>query len=106
MGGDKDEPRRLVAVGQRQAGLGGAAERGGHARHDHDRNVGLAQMVKLLAAATEDEGIATLEPNDAAPAARGLDQAAIDLVLANTGLAAALAYEHLLRVPASTIEDA
>ena len=97
MRGDEGQPRRFVAEGQRQPGLGGAAERRRDAGHDDDRDVVLAQALELLAAAAEHEGIAALEPHDLAAGLRGLDQPAVDLVLADAGLALALADEHPLR---------
>ena len=104
MGGDEGEPRRLVAEGERQLGLGGAAERSGDAGNDDDGDILLAQALDLFAAAAEHEGIAALETNHLAAGSRGVDQPAVDLVLADAGLAAALADEHALGVAPHAVE--
>ncbi|MNY58890.1 hypothetical protein D3C86_1952810 [compost metagenome] len=71
----------MIAVGQRQADRGGAGESGGDARHDDGFDPGGADGLKLLAAATEDEGIAALQPNDAVAGAGLVDHQLFDLVL-------------------------
>ena len=64
-----------------------------------------AQIVKLLAAAAEHEGIAALEAHDVEAAAGGIAQAAVDLVLADARCAAALADEHAFGVAPRAIEN-
>ena len=59
--GDKTHRLGMVAVGQRNTGIGGAAGGGGNARDDLERNAFGGQLLDLLTAATEDERIATLE---------------------------------------------
>src|SRR6185369_12985816 len=104
MRGDECEPRRLIAVGERQAGLGGATERRGDAGHYDGGNVRLAQSLELLAAAAKDERIPAFEAPDSAAAARRLDQAAVDLLLADAGQSLALADEHALSVATRPVE--
>ena len=62
-------------------------------------------MLELLAAAAEDERIAALEPHHVAALAGRLDQARVDLVLADAGLAARLPTNTALGVAARAIED-
>ena len=57
-----------------------------------------AQVIEFLAAAPEHERIAALEAHDAQARLRRLDQPAVDLVLADAGLAAPLADEDALGV--------
>src|SRR3954453_12541421 len=104
MRSNESEARRLVAIGQRQASLRRTAERRSDAGHHDGGNVRLAQNLELLAPAAEDEGITTLEANDGAAAARRLDQAAVDLLLADAGLSLALADEHALGVAARPVK--
>src|SRR5208337_1199088 len=59
--GDEDASLRVVAVGQRNAGVGGGADRRGHARANLKRNAVLGQRLDLLAAAAEHEGIPAFE---------------------------------------------
>src|SRR5690348_15339070 len=101
---DEGEARRLVAIGERQASIRCAAERRGDAGHHNGGNVRLAQSLELLAAAAEDEGITAFETHDSAAATRRLDEATVDLVLADTGLALAPADEHPLGIAARPIE--
>ena len=102
--GDEGEPRRLVAEGERQFGFGGAAERRRDPGNDDDRNILLAQALDLFAAASEHEGIATLQANHLAAGFRGVDQTLVDLVLSDAALAAALADEHALGVAPHAVE--
>src|SRR5690606_17793872 len=60
--GDKAHRLGMVAVGQRNAGIGGAAIGGGDARHHLERNTISRQLLDLLPAPAADEGIAALEP--------------------------------------------
>jgi hypothetical protein len=101
---DDDEPRSLVAEGERKACLGGASECCRDAWHDHHRNAGGAQMLELFAAASEHERIAALEPHHALAGARRLHQAAVDLLLADAALPATLADEHALGLAARPVE--
>src|SRR5207249_5770722 len=68
------------------------------------RDIRLAQNLELLTAAAEDERITAFQAHNAAPAARGFDEAVVDLVLADAGLSLALADEHTLGIAARSIE--
>ena len=91
MAGEEGDGVVDVAVRDRDAGVGEAADAGGDARDDAERHAGLDQRQRLLAAAAEHEGIAALEPQHALALARQLDQAARDVGLLGRRLAAALA---------------
>jgi hypothetical protein len=74
----KATARGVVAVGDRDPGVGRARDARGDAGHDLERDPALAQRLGLLAAAAEDEGSpplsrTTLLPAGAArPAARSI----------------------------------
>ena len=91
MRGDQAKPRRVLAVGQRQAGFRRATERSRDARNDGRRNPGRTQSLQFLAAAAENEGIAALEPDDLTSGARRRDQMPVDRLLADAGMTSALA---------------
>ncbi|MNR39730.1 hypothetical protein D3C85_1579620 [compost metagenome] len=71
----------MIAVGQRQADGGGAGESGGDARHDDGFDPGGADGFQFFSAATEDEGVAPLQPHDAMAGASLVDHQLFDLVL-------------------------
>ena len=64
----KATARGGVAVGDRHAGVGGRGDARGHARHDLEADARRAQRLRLLAAASEHERVAALEPDDGSPA--------------------------------------
>ena len=84
----------------------GAATPGGDAGHDLERDAGLAQHQRLLAAAPEHERVAALEAHDAAAGARVLDQQPVDLVLRHLRPAALLADVDQLGVRARAYASA
>ena len=88
-----------VAVGQRDSGIGQPPDAGRNAGHDAERDAGLDQRQRLLAAAGEDERVAALEPQHPPPGARQLDQPQRDIALLRRRLAAALAgvFDHAIR---------
>ena len=96
----------MVAMGERDAGRGRAAERRRDARHDLDGDAAALQIRQLLAAAAEDEGIAALEAHDAAAGLRLPGDQRVDLVLALAVVALALADIDPLGVAAREIEHA
>ena len=53
--------RGLVAVRDRDAGVGGRGDARGHARHDLEAHARLGQRLGLLAAAAEHERVAALQ---------------------------------------------
>ena len=80
----------MLAMGQRDPGVGRAAGGGGHPRRDPERHAGGGQRLELLAAAAEDERIAALEPQYPLAGAGEIDQKPID-----AGLGADVAIAHL-----------
>ncbi len=68
--GDEGDRGGVVAVGDRDPGVGGRGDPGGDAGDDLELDPGLAQRFALLAAAAEDERVAALQPHDAACPAR------------------------------------
>ena len=65
-------------MGQRNAGVGEAADPGGDARHHPERHAGRGQRQRLLAAAPEHERIAALQAQDAQARPGEIDQALVD----------------------------
>jgi hypothetical protein len=65
----------------RDAGVGGYGDGRSDAGHDLEGHAGGDQRGRLLAAAGEHEGIATLEPHHRLPTAPALDQQVVDLGL-------------------------
>lgn len=78
----EDDARGQVAVGQADAGVGRCGDGRGDARDDLVRNASVGKRLGLLGASPEQEGVATLEPNDRASASRELEDARVDLRLA------------------------
>ena len=58
MGGDEAHALGVIAVGQRNAGVGGAAAGRGDPRHHLKTDAAAHQRLQLLAATVEDEGVA------------------------------------------------
>ncbi|CUI54064.1 Uncharacterised protein [Achromobacter sp. 2789STDY5608628] len=69
---------RVLAVRQRNAGIGRTGQRRGDAGHHLVAHAVRAQVFQFLAAAAEDEGVAALEPHHAAAQAGVLDQQGVD----------------------------
>ena len=68
-------------MGQRHAGIGGDAQRGGDAGHDFEGHAGVGQRFGLFPAPPEDERIAAFQTHHVPAAARALDQHGADLFL-------------------------
>ncbi len=81
MAADHVERGDRAPVRERDARERRDAQRARHARHDVDRHARRAAREHLLAAAPVDERVAALEPHDAPPALRLLDEDRVDLVL-------------------------
>ena len=79
----------MVAMGERDAGVGGAGERGGDAGYDFELDAVRAQHFQFLAAAAEHERIAALQPHHALAGARVLEHQRVDLLLRGVVVAAA-----------------
>jgi hypothetical protein len=104
-------------TGRKDDGVVHAAHRGGDRRRSERRQPrghagndlvvapGLAQRLRLLAAAAEHEGVAALEPHDVEALARRLVKLRVDAVLPDAGLAAPLANKHTLGIAPRTIEN-
>ena len=59
----KRDGTRMVAVGQRHAGVGGNAQRGRDAGYDFVRDTGVDQRLHLFPAPPEDQRIPALQSN-------------------------------------------
>ena len=88
---DERDAAGELAVGHRDPGVGRSGDAGGHARHDLELDARLPQHQRLLAAATEHQRVAALEPHDPAPGAAVLDEQPVDLRLRHLRPAALLA---------------
>ena len=85
-------------LGDRDPGVGGRGDAGGHARDHLEGQPRGAQRLRLLAAAPEDERVAALEADDAATGADVVDQQAQGLLLGDLLAAADLAHVDELGV--------
>ena len=81
----------VLAMRERNSGIGGAAGRGRDARHDGEIDSGAGEGLELLSATAEDEGVAALETHDPASLARVLDHQLVDVLLARALPAGSLA---------------
>ena len=79
--GDEGDGRSMFAMGERDSGVGGDAQRRGHAGYDLKRDAGIGQRFGFFAAAAEDEGVAAFEADYGESAARPVDEHAADFVL-------------------------
>ncbi len=104
--GDEGDGLCVVAVREWKAGIGGTAGSGGHAGHDLEGNAGRGQSFQFLAAAAEDEGVATLKANDRQAFARQVDQQVIDRFLRQGVFGRFLAGVDAPRIRARQIHDA
>ena len=83
--------RRRTPVRDRDAGVHGRGDRARDARNDLERHAGGDARLRFLATATEDEGIAALQPHDRRTGAAALDEQRVDLVLRHLGASGRLA---------------
>jgi hypothetical protein len=84
----------MVAVRERHAQRRDRGQARGDAVDDLDLDAGGAQVLHLLAAAAEDEGVAALEAHDGLAFARGHHHQLLDEGLRRALAAAALAHVH------------
>ncbi len=84
MPGYERNGRRILAVREREARVLPGGDRGSDARHHLELDPCGGQRGRLLAAATEDVGITSLEPHDGFARAGFVDQAFVDRRLART----------------------
>ncbi len=100
MGGDETHALGVIPVGQRNAGVGGAAAGRRDPRHHLKANAAADQRLQLLAATAEDEGIAPLQPHHPLALLRLLQQELVDPLLRHAVVARLLADEDALGIPA------
>src|SRR5208337_2133418 len=81
MAGDECHRGGDIPVGQGDARIGRRADTGRHPGHNFKGNPGIGQGLALLAAATEDERVAPLEPGNDLAGQRLLDEKLVDLPL-------------------------
>ena len=90
MPGDERHRRIDVAMGDRDPGIGEAADPGGDAGYDAERDPRFGECQRLLAAATKDAGIAAFEAQHAPALPGQVDEPSRDVRLARRWPAAAL----------------
>jgi hypothetical protein len=105
MAGDENAGLRVIAMRQRNAGIGRAPARRRDARTHLERNAMLGELLDLLAAAPEDERIAALEPQHALALFGQRHQHLADFLLRHGMVGAALADIDALGLAADEIED-
>ena len=96
---DDEEARREVAMGHRDAGAGRRGDRTAHAGNHLVGDARALERLRLLAAATEHERIAALQPDDPSSAFCLADQHRLDFVLRQRVAPCALADVEPLRTP-------
>ena len=89
--GDKNCALRIIAMGQRNAGIGRRARRGGNAWHHLERDPGGGGRLQFFPAAPENKRIAALQAHYRFPRFGSLHQHLIRFVLRYGVLARALA---------------
>ena len=72
-------------MGHRYSGVGGSSHAGRDPGHDLERHPGRDEGLCLLATATEDERVASLETNDASAGSGAGDHQLLDLTLGDLG---------------------
>ena len=92
MGGHEAHRLRVIAMGQRNAGVSRAGQRGGDAGHHFVADAVRAQEFEFFAAAAEDETVAALQPHDAFAGARVFQHQCVDLFLRHVVMAGFLAH--------------
>ena len=88
----------MFAMGQRDAGIGGAGDGGGDAGHHFVADAVRTQRLQFLAAAAEHERVAALQPHHALAGLRERDQLRIDLGLRVAAVAGMLADADAFRI--------
>ena len=100
MAGNEGERLGMVAVGERDAGSSGAAERRGNAGHDMNFDAFSADGFKLFTAPAEDERVAPFEAHDTQPFLGRGDEAGMDFGLGHGMIALRLADRNAGRIAA------
>ena len=104
MPGHERDRAREAPLGHRDAGVGGGGDAGGDAGHDLEGDALRPQRECLLAAASEDERVAALQPHDALAFLGAAHHQRLGLLLRHGLPAALLADEQQLRVRARAVE--
>ena len=98
------ERRRQPTVGHGDPGVGGHGDRRRDTGHHLELDAGGGEGLGLLASTAEDEGVAALEPHDAASGAALLHEHGVDLRLVH-GIAGPLADVDPLRPRGGEVEE-
>ena len=105
MAGDEGHGLGVVAVGERDASVGGRAEGGGDAGDDSAGNARRLQGLRLLAATAKDEGVAAFQAHYPQSGARVADEQVMNFALRDLCRASAFADADLCRVLADEGAD-
>ena len=105
LSGDEDAGLRVVAVRERYAGISGAAYRRRDARTNLKRHALVGERFDLLAAASEHEGVAALQPQYTLALSGEADQHLTDLALRRGVISRTFADIDALRLPRYEFED-
>src|SRR5690606_5473228 len=103
--GDEALRLRVIAMRQRNAGVGGAAGSCGNARHDLEGNTRRGQFLDLLTTTTEDDGTPALQEQPALGLLLELHPQATDVLLRHGVLRTLLADMDALGIAAAEVED-
>ena len=103
--GDEGHGLGVVAVGERDASVGGRAEGGGDAGDDAAGNARRLQGLRLLAATAKDEGVAAFQAHYPQSGARVADEQVMNFALRDLRRASAFADADLCRVLADEGAD-
>ena len=107
VGCDQGDRAREATVGDGDAGVGARRDARGHARHDLEGDPRLGQPLGLLAAASEHERVAALQPHHPLAGLRAFDHQLLGLRLRHRSLAArpaVLPHIAQLRVRTGAVE--
>ena len=106
MAGHEGHRRIDVAVCHRNAGIGQSGDAGGNSRHHTERHVMPDQHQAFFPAASEDERVAALQPQDPLARLRQFDEPERDIDLLCRRLSAALARVDPRAFRSGQIQDA
>ncbi len=99
--GDELHSLGMIAVGEGNAAVGGAARRSSNARYHREGDARLGQGFQLLATPAKDKGIAPLEPHHLFAQLSLFQQQLVDRLLGHTVAARLLANKDPLGIPAN-----
>ena len=102
--GDEAHRLRVIAMGQRDAGVGGAGQRGGDAGHDFVADAVRAQEFEFFAAAAKNESVATLQAHHTLAGAGVFEHERMDCFLRYMMMARCLADFDAFSVAAGEVE--